>query len=175
MFLRACAVIVFVFMSATAFAKVDVTDQMFETFVSLYPRYVELAKANKMMPDQATVDQWGTQIEEGSFDAAKMAQPKESVDAFRAALEKELAGKGMTVQDFSELAAKISIIYSNLTVEKATQDLAADEKQGMEMYTKQFDNALTSAGIAYTDGDIATVKKNMERLDKLFNQTLAGM
>jgi len=172
---RFCVAVLCVLLCGSAFAKVEITDQMMETFVALYPRYVELAKTNKLMPTQETVDQWGAQIEEGKFDAAKMQQPKENVDAFRAALEKELSAKGMTVQDFSELAAKVSIIYSNLTVEKATKELSAEEKQGMSAYTQQFDNALTSAGIAYDNGDIATVKKNMDRLDTLFNQTLAGM
>ena len=172
---RLCLALSFVCISAFAFAKVDVTDQSLATFAELYPRYVELAKSNKLMPNQDTVDQWGSQIEQGTFDAAKMQQPKENVDAFRAALEKELAAKGMTVQDFSELAAKVSIIYSNVTVENATKDLSPEEKQGMTAYTQQFDNALTSAGIAYTDADVAAVKRNMERLDKLFNQTLAGM
>jgi hypothetical protein len=175
MFKRLMGVLVFSFVCASAFAKVDVTDQSISTFVAFYPRYVELAKANQLMPTQDTVDQWGTQIEKGTFDAAQMQQPQDKMDAFRVALEKELADKGLTVQDFSELAAKISVIYSNATVEKATKDLKPEEKDGMDMYTKQFDNALTTAGISYTETEVAAVKSRMADLDALFNQTLAGM
>lgn len=163
-----------VLFSANAFADAGISQKTMDVFLKVYPKYVSMARNSKIMPTQSTMNSWGSEIEEGSFDFSKLASNAGDVDAFRIELEALLNAHGMTVEDFSALAAKISVIYSNVTVKQAMAQAQGEDMGALSGYTQQFDQALTNVGIEYNNDEITIVEKNMERLNDLFAKVLLG-
>lgn len=177
MFLRlksAILAVALVLFSATVFADTTITDETIDVFLKVYPKYVTMARESNIMPNQSTMNQWGDDLEQGSFDFSQIASQNQDVKAFSSKLESMLASYGMSVEDFSALAAKISVIYSNVTVRQAMSGMDDAEMGSLNAYTEQFDQALSSVGIDYNDSETTVVEKNIERLNDLFAKVLLG-
>lgn len=175
--IRFCFVVLFgaiLLSCSTVYAQVSITDEVVGVFIKVYPQYVELARNKNIMPSQDTMDDWGAQIEDGSFDFDQLSAVSGDVDSFRSELTNVLNSYGMTIEDFSQLAAKISVIYSNVTVQQALKEAGEAETASLSQYTKQFDEALSNVGISYSASEVSAVEKNIEQLTELFNKVLMG-
>lgn len=156
------------------YAASDVTDRSFEVFMKVYPMYVELARSKEIMPSQQKLNSWASGEDTEGFDLESLRPEEKKAEEFRGDLADMLEPYGMNIEDFSALAAKISMIYTNLTVQEAMKEMDDADVDALSAYTQQFDDALASAGIKYTDEEISLVKKNLDKLNEIFSKTLMG-
>jgi len=158
--------------SGAARAESVITQEKMEAFFEAYPMYVKTAQSMSMLPSSEELSALGEKMEGEDFDPASLVNQNADVDAFRAKMTETLAPYNMSIEDFSELAAKISIIYSNLTIREAMKEAAEDELGGISEYTDQFQQTLASMGISYSEAEAAVVEGNFDKLNDMFTAVL---
>jgi len=153
-------------------AESVITQENMDAFFEAYPVYVKTAQAMSMLPSSDELASLGERMEGEDFDPASLVNQDADVDAFRTKMTQTLTAYNMSIEEFSELAAKISIIYSNLTIKEAMKETAEEDLGGVSEYTDQFQQTLASMGISYSDAEAAVVERNFDKLNGMFTEVL---
>jgi hypothetical protein len=158
--------------AGAAKAESVITQDKMDAFFEAYPVYVKTAQTMSMLPSSEELASLGEKMEGEDFDPASLVNQNADVDAFRAKMTETLAAYNMSIEEFSELAAKISIIYSNMTIKEAMKDSGEEDLGGISEYTDQFQQTLSSMGISYSDAEAAVVEQNFDKLNGMFTEVL---